>query len=71
VSRRKRSSPVYYQGLFEKNDYIEQCGTCIYYNKLGFCDYAYRTGTLRTLLHPGEPLNDPCREHTPKGEQTK
>lgn len=66
----KSAPPRFYKSLFEKSD-IGQCGTCTYYNKLGFCDYAYRTGTLRTVLHPGEALNNPCREFTEKGGKTK
>lgn len=40
----------------------KQCQKCYYYCEYGFCDYAYKTGKLRTVLHPGEPLNKPCRE---------
>ena len=60
----KKSTPQYYKGLFVKNN-NQQCRACVYYNTLGFCDYAYRTGRLRTMLHPGEKLNDPCREFEP------
>lgn len=65
--KRKRKKLTF---LFDvrKIDYAAECQDCFYYNKDGgHCDYAYRTGQLRTMLHPGEPLNNPCHEYKPDG----
>lgn len=46
---------------------LSQCRKCVYYNHYGFCDFAYRTGKLRTMLHPGERLNNPCKDFKLRG----
>lgn len=46
--------------------YAARCQKCFHYNRLGFCDFFYNTGVTRTSLHPGEPLNTPCKEFLPK-----
>lgn len=39
-----------------------ECQGCCFYNEYGFCDFCALMGMTRSSLHPGEPLNNPCRE---------
>lgn len=52
--------------------YAGKCQSCAYWSNAGFCDFYYQTGRTRTSLHPpGEKLNDPCKEYTPRGGNEK
>ena len=51
--------------------YAGKCRLCDYWAKAGFCDFATRTGRSRKALHPGESINNPCKEFRPKGGETE